>query len=434
MMRGIAVFQFGLTALMFGLSGCGSAPGADGAGGEEQVGAVSLELQEGPADARCLRLTVDNAATKQTVVRSLALTPGQPSKFAISGLPLGTLGFLGEAFNLACASVVASTSLTWTSDRVQVTLTPDVTPLLTLTLHKAGKANVGVDFATGTQFEEVPAPSATWDVAAAPDGSVVYTAPGSNAVWRASSGASAVQVAILPSAPRLIATASNGAIVVTTDALQLIVLTATGTIKSATPLGFVASDLAIDGAQNAWISSSNLPQLLRIPNIGTVTTPVPAPPIGLAGGATGIAVAPDGSIRAVSANPPRLISVSPLGVITSDLGIPQPLRDVTVTPDGSAWGFATLTHQLFQISPFGAVLSQSPVPGGGFDTTGIINTPRGVFLALGAGQIFQYVGPSLASIFSLPNTGGISGLAASNDGRIWATDQSFPHIVVVTLP
>lgn len=420
--------------LLAGLAGCGSAPG--GESNEENVGAVELAITQGPPDAKCLRLTVDNALTEQTVLRNFALTPGQSSKFAVTGLPLGSVGFLGEAFNVACSAITATTPFTWTSTRVVVTLSPNSIPSLNLPLQKAGRVNVGVDFVSGLQFEDVLLPAPAVKVAASTNGSVVISVPADGSVWRASNGTDAALLAKVVGSPRFIAAAPNGNILVTSTGTvdpvnRVSVLTAAGALKSTIPLPFGASDLALDTAGNAWLGSNQSANVQYVSKVLTapVVSLLPLPQ-GVPG--SGVWTTSDGA-RAIS-SAGFITRYTTAGVPIDTTPCPAGARDLTLDASGNTWIFSTTLGLTLRMSPDG-VTNVPPPLGGPFGETTIFNSAKGVLLATG-GPFFVLFPPGVpfGQRIDVPNVTAISGLTVDTLGRVWVADNAQPRMVIVTLP
>jgi hypothetical protein len=442
MMRtAVGVWTFGVGALVCALlSGCGAASGG-AATDDGQVGSVERALEQGPSDAVCLRLTVANETTQQKVIRTQALTPGAASKFTFTGLPLGQVGILGEAFNVACASITATTPFTWTSDLLTTVLTPDTTPALTLVLNKAAKANIGVDFDSGPQFEEIPTTFPATKIARAPDGSMVYTVGATRSVWRTTNAFTSSLVATLSptdGVPYYIATTSNGSIVVVTDASKLVVYTAAGVLKGSLQLPFIPSGLVIDSAQNAWLGSIDSAQMIRIAAVGTATPPLLTPTFilpfpGISGVYVG--VASDG-VRVVSQDLNHMLSYSTAGALTLDRLIPVGLSDVVEASDKTLWGYFPQGQTLMQLPATGTgQLAQFPVLGDGSQSflVGLISTSKGIFASQGGTELTQ-IRSGVVSFIPASTVSDIIGLASTADGRVWIADSGRPHLMVVTLP
>jgi hypothetical protein len=105
---------------------------------------VVLAISTVPADVSCLRLTA--AGPGRTFSREVEAMPGASIDEAFSGLPLGTVNFLAEAFPASCTSVSKATIATWISDPAQAAVVVGRLATVALTLHRNGRAKVSVDF------------------------------------------------------------------------------------------------------------------------------------------------------------------------------------------------------------------------------------------------------------------------------------------------
>jgi len=106
---------------------------------------VVLAIAMVPADVACIRITA--TGTGRIIARELDVSPGGALTESFGGLPLGSVGFVGEAFAGACDSVSKSTVPSWISDREAVTLALGRLANVTLTMHRNGRAKVAFDFA-----------------------------------------------------------------------------------------------------------------------------------------------------------------------------------------------------------------------------------------------------------------------------------------------
>jgi hypothetical protein len=124
------------------LLGAGCFPeGGDGEGPEQ----VRLAISVVPDDVECVRVRA--AGASRTVLKEIDAVPGMPLQKSFSGLPLGPVVFSAEAFTSACAAVAMSTIPQWASDEVPVSIVLGRLSTVALTLHRNGRAKVGVDFA-----------------------------------------------------------------------------------------------------------------------------------------------------------------------------------------------------------------------------------------------------------------------------------------------
>jgi len=131
---------FAVALVAVGLAGCGGmeVPAPDG------VGQAMLAIAVVPAEVRCVRITA--AGTGRTLVRELDVTGGMPLMQSLSGLPLGSVSVLGEAFPGACDAVTKSTIPTWVSDPVDVSVVLGRQSTIELTMVRNGRAKIDVSF------------------------------------------------------------------------------------------------------------------------------------------------------------------------------------------------------------------------------------------------------------------------------------------------
>ena len=134
-----------VTGALVAAAGCESAAPAGPQVGinAEDTGTISLALTNAPPDATCLRITVKGPTV---AVRSFSLTKTQKTTLTASGLPLGQVEVTGEAFGTACSQLTTESVATYVSDAAPATLVDGQTASIALTLHKAGSANISVDF------------------------------------------------------------------------------------------------------------------------------------------------------------------------------------------------------------------------------------------------------------------------------------------------
>jgi hypothetical protein len=109
----------------------------------EDVGQADVAITNAPADASCLRITVEGSRTD---VRSFPLSPGAKATFRLSALPVGTDTFSAEAFPVACGKINAGVTPTWISEPVTETIRAGKVSHVALLMIHNGGASVGVDF------------------------------------------------------------------------------------------------------------------------------------------------------------------------------------------------------------------------------------------------------------------------------------------------
>ena len=134
-----------VTAALAAAAGCESAAPAEPQVGNnaEDTGTISLDLLNAPSDAACLRLAIKGATV---AVRSFSLATTQKTTLTATGLPIGQVEVTGEAFGTACSQLTTESVATYVSDVASATLVDGQTASIALTLHKAGSANISVDF------------------------------------------------------------------------------------------------------------------------------------------------------------------------------------------------------------------------------------------------------------------------------------------------
>ncbi len=131
---------FVFTALtVFGLTACGDIESPD-----SDTARVAITLSAVPDDVQCLRITA--AGPSRTVVREIEIMGGQSFSEILTGLPIGSVTFTGDAFVASCDSVTKSTIAGWASDPVMVSVALGRQASVALTMHRNGRVKVGVDF------------------------------------------------------------------------------------------------------------------------------------------------------------------------------------------------------------------------------------------------------------------------------------------------
>jgi len=120
----------------------GSAPSPDPTA--DEVEQVRLYIGEVPVDVRCVRIIAEG--TGRTVVRELDVTGGTALTESLSGLPIGTVTFTGEAFAPACSGVTRATIGGWASAPVQVSIVLGRLSNVELVMVRNGRAKVDVTF------------------------------------------------------------------------------------------------------------------------------------------------------------------------------------------------------------------------------------------------------------------------------------------------
>jgi hypothetical protein len=109
-----------------------------------EVGQAVLQITAVPEEVKCLRVTATGAGRSE--VRELDVaTTGDVSE-TLTGLPLGTVVFKGEAFTSACTSVTKTTIAGWASEPVTASIALGRLSTVTLAMVRNGRAKVEINF------------------------------------------------------------------------------------------------------------------------------------------------------------------------------------------------------------------------------------------------------------------------------------------------
>ncbi|HEY0709980.1 MAG TPA: hypothetical protein VGG33_24415, partial [Polyangia bacterium] len=95
-------------------------------------------------DVQCIRITAAGAA--RTEEREIDAVAGAMVAETLTGLPLGSVKFLGEAFAAACTSVSKSTIAAWASEPVTASVVLGRLANVDLVMARNGRAKVDVSF------------------------------------------------------------------------------------------------------------------------------------------------------------------------------------------------------------------------------------------------------------------------------------------------
>jgi streptogramin lyase len=407
-----------------------AAMGCDGAGAREDVGSLSVALTVAPADALCLRLTLDfdNGAPNLVTTKTPSQTAATANAYTLANLPLGTVGITADAFGVACTSLTATTPATWVADRTTVVLAPDYSPAVSITLRRTGRVNVGVDFAAGATFEEVKLPAPPAKIVAS-GASMLLSLPTVSQIWTATAPLDGKLFAVVNGGPRYLTVAADGTVFTATiGTTQVVPITSAGVLKAPIPLTLQPSDLLVDAANTVWVASFSTPQVVRIAT--ATTTPGPAQVIATPGSATpGLALAADGSIRAV-AQPNLLLSIPANGLGLTQLGNLNPIpRDLLVASDGTIWFSSTMGAAISKVVGSASV---NVFPGTGQGD--LVSTSKGIVAGIAGSQLALVMPSGGVQIIQLPDNAQVAGLGVSSTGKVWVADANKPRAIIVTLP
>jgi len=113
---------------------------------EEGLGVATAAVTNVPADVSCIAITVTG---NRVAERKFDVSTGASSILAMTGLPVGAVTFVGNAYPTACSAVTSSSLPTWVSDPVSASLSAGVDAKVTLPLRRNGSSTVSVDFDDG---------------------------------------------------------------------------------------------------------------------------------------------------------------------------------------------------------------------------------------------------------------------------------------------
>ncbi|APR80893.1 Tryptophan synthase alpha chain [Minicystis rosea] len=106
---------------------------------------AQIAISQVPSDGSVGCIVV-KATGSHSVSRSVDVFPGQATVFDMNGLPVGTVSFLGNAYQGSCAAMTPASSPTWISDAVLASVSNVQPVMVHLSMHRNGKAGVDVDF------------------------------------------------------------------------------------------------------------------------------------------------------------------------------------------------------------------------------------------------------------------------------------------------
>jgi hypothetical protein len=126
--------------------------GCDGHGGplvhsgDDGTSEVEVALTTVPSGVLCVRIDSTVGGQAQAA-RLLSVTPGMLSpSLSLGTMPAGAASFSGVAFNVACASVVASTPASWIADSATATLSPGIVTTVPMIFRRNNPVSVNANF------------------------------------------------------------------------------------------------------------------------------------------------------------------------------------------------------------------------------------------------------------------------------------------------
>jgi hypothetical protein len=109
-----------------------------------EVGQAVLQITAVPEDVKCLRITATGPG--RTEERELDVTATGDLAETLTGLPIGSVVFKGEAFTGACTAVSKTTIAGWASEPVTASIALGRLSTVTLSMVRNGRAKVDVNF------------------------------------------------------------------------------------------------------------------------------------------------------------------------------------------------------------------------------------------------------------------------------------------------
>jgi streptogramin lyase len=411
-----------------GLAGCGDGS----AHPTDDVGVVIADIQQAPANARCIVITVTGGAT--TVTRQFNIAPQTSSVFSLTGLPVGDDTFTANAFATACAQVTASSAPSWVSDPIVATVTADAPASVTFVMRPAdagGAAGVGVDFPTPgtgkvTEFALPPALGFPNAIATGADGNlwigsfgniVRTTIAGSSTVFPLPSGADASAGIAGGADGNLWFTEASGN--------QIGRITLTGVVTefgglpnlNSEPLGIAAGP---DGAMWFTEESGRIGRITLAGGLTEFPVSATADPFRIAAGA-------DGNLWFTELFNGRIGRITPAGVVT-EFTPPTvtTLEGIALGTDGNIWFAETSANRIGRITPSGSIV-EFPIPTQNCFATGVAAGPDGnVWFTESTGnQIGRITQVGVITEFPVPtpDSGVFTGITRGPDGGVWFVER-----------
>jgi virginiamycin B lyase len=393
-----------LTVGTVGGAACSSGPEARTANsGDELTGTAQAELQQAPANVRCVTIQVSNGTS--SVAPSFNVSPQMSTQFALKGLPLGMDTFQATASTAACSNGGAVPAV-FASSPVTANVANGMSPTVALQMQAVtdgGSASVGVDFPPSTSGVvtdfPVPAGFAANAVTNGPDGNlwaILTNSMGNSEIVKVTTAGAVTVVSTLTSRANALTSGPDGNIWFTTG----------GNTIASPPVPSQLSHMAPDGS--GLVSFS----------FGSAS----------ASDLSGLTTGPDGAMWVCDDKASAILHVSLTGNLLQQLptpsspGIPD---SIVVGSDGNLWfneltgAFISTTTKIAQLNPSTLAIVEVSVSG-----------TAGSLAAGPDGNIYSTVspppmgGPTIAKI-TPPNTlvqtpfPGGSSIAAGPDGNVW---------------
>ena len=129
---------------LYGIDAPQALPSGTSPAPAEELGQAVLHITAVPEDVQCLRITA--AGPGRSVAKEIEANGTAALSQNLTGLPLGTVVFTGEAFPSACSAVSKSTIAAWASESVEASIVLGRLASVDLVMARNGRAKVDVTF------------------------------------------------------------------------------------------------------------------------------------------------------------------------------------------------------------------------------------------------------------------------------------------------
>jgi streptogramin lyase len=397
---------------LLALAACGDSMPA------EETGVVVAEVKLAPADARCIQIKAVGATT---VTQSFDVVPQASSVLTLKNLPPGAATISAAAYNIACASVTASSTPTYASDPLMVTVT--LTAPLNVTFVMRPYTTVGsgvatIDFPSRSQVTELalPATAQPAGITAGSDGNLWFAERAGNKIGRITPAGTLTEYAVptANAAPTGISTGPDGNIwFAENTASKIARITPGGVVSEFTLAQGSIPRHTVAGPDGAvWYLDTG--KIGRITTWGQVTTFSAS-----AAAPTSLTACSDGNLWYTALEPNLVGRITTAGVVTTWAQTYEP-QAITCTPDGKVWVVEGTGGLVAQGTTAGFAAGVVHVNVGVTQIQDLVAGPDGAAWFVGVAGVIGRVTPFAAWPTARANSGTTS-LTVGPDGAFWFT-------------
>jgi virginiamycin B lyase len=301
-------------------------------------------------------------------------------------------------------------------------------------MRRPGQASVAVDFDSSVpvSISELPLPgnARATRLAAAPDGTVVFTARQEGVLGRATFPDTATILAPVGALPYGVAVAPNGDIWITKGGSPLVERrNASGALLQTVnlPVNGPVRDIAVDANGVAWVGSANLSVVARIQGNALSLLQVPSPSV------DGVVVGTDGQVRLSFVSSPRLGVMNAGGGLTAQIPLPVPPADLTRGAGSDIWFLAAGGFAVGRVTTGGSVVITN-VPAGGPEGTLVMRSDGRIWFSQpDLGRLGRVDAMGVFTVVPLPAGTRPLGLAVDGAGHLWVADANNARLLIVGL-